>query len=234
MLAQVSSSDDSGGSGRALFSVAQVAFIAAAALVVFVFVSAGKEGESRRRCGALCMLRPAYAGVSLKAPAFALRDMQGKEVTLESFRGKVVVLNFWTKTCRPCMEEMPAVAELAKVLKTRTDVALLAVSTDEGPESVKDALAAALREEAPFPVLFDPDGDRVVNAKFGTRLFPETWILDKRGVVRARFDGARDWSNSAVLELVDQVRGGGFCPVEIRDGKATGEAAKLCESFGGS
>lgn len=225
---------DTDGPGKALFSVVQIAFIAAAALVVFMFVSVGREGESRRRCGALCALRPAYAGTSLRAPAFALRDMNGREISLESFRGQVVVLNFWTKTCGPCMQEMPALAELAKILRSRPDVALVTVSTDEGPDDVRDALKVALHEDPPFPVLFDPEGTKVVGGKYGTRLFPETWILDARGVVRARFDGGRDWTNAAVIEVVDQIRAGGFCPVEIKDGKAQGEAARLCEGLGGS
>ncbi len=47
--------------------------------------------------------------------------MNGQQVKLSSFRGKVVVLNFWTKTCGPCLEEMPSVAELAKIAQSRSD-----------------------------------------------------------------------------------------------------------------
>lgn len=213
--------------------VAQLAFIVAAAAVVFFFVSVSREGESRRRCGALCLLHPNYAGATLRAPAFTLKDMNGKDVSLESYKGKVVVLNFWSKTCGPCMEEMPAISDLAKILKPRADTALITVSTDDGPDAVRDVLKVALREEPPFPVLFDPDM-KTVNGKYGTNLYPETWILDKHGVVRARFDGARDWSNAMVVELVDALRDDSYCPVEIREGKAVGEAAMVCEGFGGT
>ncbi len=58
--------------------------------------------------------------------------MNGKRVALSSFRGKVVVLNFWTKTCNPCLEEMPSIAELAKIAQGRDDFVVLTVTTDEG------------------------------------------------------------------------------------------------------
>lgn len=212
--------------------VAQLAFVALAAIGVYSFVSVAREGETRRRCTPTCMLAPTYANANRLAPNFVLKDMAGKEVSLESFRGKVVVLNFWTKTCGPCLQEMPEIADLARIVRPKGDVVVLTVSTDEGPEAVRDTLKAVLREEPPFPVLFDPEA-AVVGAKYGTRLFPETWIIDKRGVVRARFDGARDWSSSAIVQLIDQIRVGGYCPIEIEDGKPRGEGARMCEALTG-
>ncbi len=229
----VGEGDSTASAFRWLLPVAQVGFILAAAAVVFGFVSVTREGEARRRCGALCVLRPNYAGASLRAPAFTLKDMNGADVSLESYKGKVVVLNFWTKTCNPCMEEMPTISDLAKILKPRKDTALITVSTDDGPDDVRDTLKTILHEDPPFPVLFDPDA-KIVKDKFGTNLFPETWIIDKHGVVRARFDGSREWSNATVVELVDELRDDSYCPVEIREGKAVGEAAKVCEGFGGT
>src|SRR5438445_6902883 len=97
---------------------------------------------------------------------------------------------------------MPSLADLAKVLKKRSDVAVLTVSTDAEKSTVETALASILREKAPFAVMLDPESD-VVGAKYGTHLFPETWIVDPNGVIRARFDGARDWSNAMILDLID-------------------------------
>lgn len=213
---------------------AYVAFALAAAVLVYSFVSVARDGEARRRCAPTCLLRPAYAGAERLAPGFELPDMNGKPTRLADYRGKVVVLNFWTRTCGPCLEEMPDLAELARILAPRKDVAVLTVSTDDGPDAVRDTLATVLRgDKPPFPVLFDPDA-KVVGEKFGTHLFPETWILDKHGVVRARFDGAKDWTNPAVVELVDQIRAGGFCPVDVREGRFSGPAAAVCEDLGGS
>lgn len=213
---------------------AYVGFAVAAAVLVYSFVSVAREGETRRRCAATCLLHPAYTGADKIAPAFDLPDMNGKTVSLADYKNRVVVLNFWTKTCGPCLEEMPDLVELTKILATRSDVSVVTISTDEGPDDVRDTLKAVLHDEkAPFPVLFDPDS-KIVNGKFGTHLFPETWIIDKRGVIRARFDGARDWTNPAVVELIDQIRANGWCPVDIKDGKVTGQAANVCEEIGGT
>jgi len=215
-----------------LGTLAHLGFVVVAAIGVYSFVSVAKEGEMRRRCTPTCILRPNYAGYEKKAPSFTLKDTKGHDVSLESYRGKVVVLNFWTKTCQPCMEEMPEIADLTRILKPYDDVAVVTISTDETAKDASDTLKAILREEAPFQVLMDPES-QVVRAKFGTTLFPETWIIDKSGVIRARFDGAREWSSATVVELVQQIRGGGYCPAQAREGKFVGEGARLCDGLSG-
>jgi peroxiredoxin len=210
--------------------LAQVAFVVVAALFVYGFVAVTKEGETRRVCSAACFLHPDYLAAERRAPAFALKDMQGQSVTLESLKGKVVVLNFWTKTCGPCLEEMPELAELTKILRDRRDVVVLAVSTDEGPEDVKPTLQTVLREPPPFAVLFDPDL-RIVRDKYGTRLFPETWFIDKQGIIRARFDGAREWTNPLFVNFIDALRGGEYCPVKIDGNSLGGRAGRICDEM---
>ncbi|MDB4940534.1 MAG: Thiol:disulfide oxidoreductase related to ResA [Labilithrix sp.] len=212
--------------------IAQLAFVVAAALGVYAFVSVAKEGEARRRCSATCLLKPNYAGYEKTAPSFTLKDIKGQTVSLSSYRGKVVVLNFWTKTCGPCMEEMPAVAELARILRPMNDVAVVTVSTDETVEDAANTMRAVLKEEPPFAVLVDPDAQNV-QGKYGTSLYPETWIIDKNGVVRARFDGAREWSDATVVQYVEQLRSGGYCEVQARDGRFVGKDSSLCESING-
>ncbi|MBX3259439.1 MAG: TlpA family protein disulfide reductase [Labilithrix sp.] len=212
--------------------VAHLVFVIVAAVGVYSFVSVAKEGELRRRCTPTCILRPNYAGYEKRAPSFTLKDTRGRDVSLDSYRGKVVVLNFWTKTCGPCMEEMPEIADLSRILRSMKDVAVVTISTDETAEEATSTLKAVLKEEPPFPVLMDPELT-VVRDRFGTSLYPETWIIDKSGVIRARFDGAREWSNATVVELVDQIRGGGYCPAQARDGKFVGESARLCDGMSG-
>jgi peroxiredoxin len=205
-----------------------------AAVLVYSFVTVAREGESRRECTSLCLLHPNYAGATRTAPDFHLKDMKGEEVSLSSFRDKVVVLNFWASWCAPCKEEMPDLGELAHILKPQKDVALVTVSVDSGPDEVRDLLKTLLREDPPFPVLFDPNGETTVGPQFGTNQFPETWLIDKRGVIRARFDGTRPWANAIVVELIDELRGRDYCPVEIKEGTTTGKAAHFCEDPTGS
>ena len=178
-------------------------------------------------------MTPAYAALDRVAPDFELKDLNGTPVRFSSFRGKTVVLNFWTKTCRPCLEEMPSVVELGKLLAQRKDVVLVTVSTDETAKEIRDTLTAVVgKDAASLTVLVDPESD-VVRGKFGTKLFPETWVVDPHGVIRARFDGARDWSSSMVLELVDSVARPIACPVEFEEGRPHGPGAAVCEEVAG-
>jgi peroxiredoxin len=228
----VSPSDENSPPPLNLTPLAHIAFVVIAALGVYAFVSVAKEGESRRRCSATCILKPTYAGFEKKVPDFTLKDTKGHDVSLSSYRGKVVVLNFWTRTCNPCMEEMPEIADLARILYPMGDVAVVTVSTDDTAQEANDVLKAVLKGDPPFPVLIDPDA-KTVYGKFGTNLYPETWIIDKEGVIRARFDGAREWSNAAVVQLVEQIRTGGYCEAQARDGRFVGKDAQVCESING-
>jgi peroxiredoxin len=207
--------------------VAQVAFVAVAMAAVFFFVRAAQNDARHTSCTALCAMTPAYAGRDRRAPDFELPDSSGKPVKLSSYRGKTVFLNFWTKTCKPCLEEMPSLAELGKIAKNRNDFVLLTVSTDAGPDEVRDTLKVALGGDPPFPVLFDPELT-VVGARYGTKLFPETWIIDPKGIIRARFDGPRDWSEAMTLEVSEMVSRPSGCPVEFRKGVAVGKFASVC------
>jgi peroxiredoxin len=212
----------------------QLAFIVLAGVAVYAFISMAREAETRRACVPVCAMHPDYAGTNRLAPDFELTDADGNKVRLSQFRGKTVVLNFWTTTCQPCLEEMPSLADLAKVVKSakRDDIAVLTVSTDATKEIALSTLQTLLHEpKLPFPVLLDPELS-VVHDKYGTQLFPETWIIDPRGVIRARFDGAKDWSNAMVLDLIESFERPAACGIEFESGKPSGPEAPICEESG--
>ncbi|MFW6066792.1 MAG: TlpA family protein disulfide reductase [Myxococcota bacterium] len=142
-----------------------------------------------------------YLGNELLAPDFTLEDRHGRPWTLREHRGKTIVLNFWSITCPPCLREMPTLEELADLARDWPDVEVVAVSTDSG----WDEVASALPADPALTVLFDPD-KKVVREEFGTTLYPETWIIDPRGVVRFRYDGAFDWSSPLAVELINRYR----------------------------
>ncbi|WP_437675205.1 TlpA family protein disulfide reductase [Sorangium sp. So ce131] len=208
-------------------NVSQILFILAAAVGVYSFVHAAQNDQRTTSCEAMCAMRPAYAGRNRIAPDFELPDMNGNLVRLSSFRGKTVFLNFWTKTCGPCLEEMPALAELGRIARGRKDFVVLTVSTDAGPDDVRDTLKVALNGDPPFPILFDPES-KVVMDQYGTQLFPETWVIDPNGIIRARFDGARDWSSSLAIDVGEMVSRWGGCPVEFYKSQPRGSFAALC------
>lgn len=160
----------------------------------------GDEAYQSFRDGETAKLH--YLGNDKLAPDFTLRDKDGKEWRLKDHRGKTVVLNFWTITCQPCVEEMPSFEQLALVAKDRDDLEVVAVSTDKSWSDVE----AAIKPDSQLKILFDPD-KAVVREKFGTRLYPETWVIDPEGVIRVRVDGARDWSAPVALEMIERLSG---------------------------
>lgn len=208
--------------------IAQGLVIVLAAAGLYGFVLTARDGETRRACTALCALKPDYAGRNRIAPDFELPDTDGKKVKLSSLRGKTVILHFWTKTCRPCLEELPELASLAKALKPHPDVLLVTITTDADAADAQATLTSVLGDKNPFMVLIDPDGDDVVVGKYGTKLFPETWFIDGNGVIRARFDGPRDWQAALTLDLAKALKAPIPCEVTYSSGRATGPLAGLC------
>lgn len=144
---------------------------------------------------------PHYLGASLLAPDFTLPEQSGGEWSLAAQRGKVVVMNFWTVTCRPCIQEMPTLELLAEIAQSWDDVEVVAVSTDRNWAEVE----AIIPPSSEIISLLDADRE-VVTGLFGTKLFPETWIIDKDGLVRMRFDGAFDWGSPVALDLIRSYR----------------------------
>lgn len=211
-----------------LAELGRFALICAAALFAYGFVQAAKDGEARRTCSALCRLKPHYAAATRRAPDFELPNLEGKMVRLSSYRGKVVILNFWSKTCGPCLEEMPSLAALGHALKNRKDIVLLTVTTDESAEDAKNTIQSVIGEAAPFEVLVDPDA-KVVADRFGTKLYPETWYIDTEGVIRARIDGARDYSDKQPLNFAESLLAPWTCPATFSHGEPEGSAQAICE-----
>lgn len=174
------------------------AFVVAALAAGVTFGAAALDGEHRRGSALVATLRPDYVGDDRLAPDFTLRDRHGRPVRLSSFRGRTVVLHFWSRECPPCIEELaeslPAFDEL---VHSSPELALLMVSVDPN----WDAVAPLVPRTLHAPMLFDPDRS-VVERRYGTKLFPETWIIDPRGVIRARFDRTLDWTSPALLSFV--------------------------------
>lgn len=191
--------------------------VAAIALPV-IFIFAGAIADSRARAGeapfraVLGNARyealmdgeggvPHYLGASLRAPDFTLPEQGGGEWKLSEHRGKVIVMNFWTVTCRPCIQEMPTIELLAEIVEPWGDVEVVAISTDRSWDEASTIIAPTSR----ITSLLDADR-AVVNRMFGTKLFPETWIIDADGVIRFRYDGALDWSDPVALDLIRAYR----------------------------
>ncbi len=135
----------------------------------------------------------------IKAPAFKLRDLNGMEVELEDFRGKIVFLNFWATWCPPCRAEMPSMEELYAKFKNE-DFTILAVDLQESSEKV-----TAFKEQyqLSFPILLDSDG--VVGLFYGVRSIPTTYLVDKESFIIGGALGARNWASPEAFGLIEQL-----------------------------
>lgn len=147
-------------------------------------------------------------GPGSSAPPFTLVRLYpppaGERVSLEDFRGRAVLLNFWATWCKPCEEEMPALARLHQALEGEP-FELLAVSVDEDP-GVVQAFRARLGLE--FPILHDPDKE--VARAYQVFKYPETLLVDGTGRVVTRFVGPREWDAEVYVDRIREVaRGGG-------------------------
>ncbi len=142
-----------------------------------------------------------YMGERFLAPDFTLRDQHGQPWRLRSQRGRLVVMNFWSVTCAPCIEEIPSLQELAWLTEGWGDVDVVMVSIDKNWEAVSPVFESSPR----FPVLFDPQ-KKVVRELYGTRLYPETWVIDKQGLIRLRLDGKQAWSSPVMLDVLRALR----------------------------
>ena len=123
------------------------------------------------------------------APQFVLGDGT-RTVDLGKLRGRVVVLNLWATFCAPCIEELPSLLALQKQMP---ELAVVAVSMDQDPDIYRRFLV-----EHHVDVLTVRDADQQVNALYGTVQIPETYIIDKRGVLRRKFIGAQDWTSPEI------------------------------------
>jgi cytochrome c biogenesis protein CcmG, thiol:disulfide interchange protein DsbE len=127
------------------------------------------------------------------APAFELPRLDGAPTSLQSQRGRVVLVNLWASWCAPCITEMPSLQRLHEKLGPE-GLVLIGVAADEDEKAIRDVIQ---RLSLTFPVLRDPDG-RMAGAYRATG-YPETYLIDKQGVLRATFVGPQEWDSAPVL-----------------------------------
>lgn len=214
-----------------LAQAAQFVFALAVGVGIFSFFRTAQDGELRRSCMSLCETRPQYAGYDRLAPDFELERLNGGRARLSDYGKKTIVLNFWTKSCAPCLEEMPSLARFATTLKARGDAVLVSVCTDDTREEVQATLAKVLPNGVPFDVLLDPEA-KVVTGLYGTKLYPETWFIDPEGVIRLRIDGARNYGEALYVDLVGSLTAVPACDIEFKAGQPWGRNGILCAATG--
>ena len=135
-------------------------------------------------------------GKDVPAPNFTLPGLDGKMVSLADYKGKVVLLNIWATWCPPCVEEMPSMEKLYQELKDE-GLEILAVSIDEsGAQAV---LPFMKKHKLSFPALTDTKG--AIKSLYQTTGVPESFIIDKEGIIIEKVIGPRDWAASGAIRF---------------------------------
>ena len=149
---------------------------------------------------AILLLAGCYSGsrpprVGEAAPDFAITDAS-KTVALHDLKGDVVVLNFWATWCPPCIEEMPSLVRMQHQLADK-GVKVLAVSIDVDQKAYEKFL-----KDHGVDLLTVRDPDQKASTVYGTFKWPETYIIDRKGVVRRKFIGAVDWTHPEIESYI--------------------------------
>jgi cytochrome c biogenesis protein CcmG/thiol:disulfide interchange protein DsbE len=157
--------------------------VGALALLTLFAGCASDEGESGTT--------PAFAEPDEPAPDFTLPTLEEETVRLADLSGRPVVVNFWASWCNPCRQEFPLLAE-ALVEHEDDDLAVVGI-TFKDIES--DSRAFAREVGATWPLAVDDNGG--VAAAYGVRAIPQTFFVDRGGIIRARVFG---FSSEEALE----------------------------------
>ena len=155
------------------------------ALLLTVVVTACYSGSHPPRVGSA-------------AKDFSLRDSD-RNVTLAQFRGQVLVLNFWATWCPPCEEELPSLMRMQDRLRAR-GVTVLGVSIDVDGDAYHRFLQ---QRGVNFMTIRDPE--QKIPSLYGTSGWPETYIIDRQGVMRRKFVGAVDWTSPEVVDYLSKL-----------------------------
>lgn len=127
------------------------------------------------------------------APQFVMSD-GAATVDLAKLRGHIVVLNLWASWCAPCVEELPSLLELQRRMP---QLAVVGVSIDQDPDVYRQFL---VRHHVDLTTV--RDADQKVNALYGTVQIPETYIIDREGLIRRKLVGAQDWTSPEITSYL--------------------------------
>ena len=137
---------------------------------------------------------PASASQTTGAYGMRLKDLQGRAVSMEDFKGKPVFVTFWATWCRFCIGELPSIQKLYDSMKGE-DVAFLLISSEDGAK-VKPFLK---KNPISVPILLQ---DGALPALYRTEGIPATFILDKKGNIARKQVGAMDWDSNEVRKFL--------------------------------
>ena len=142
-------------------------------------------------------VKPGYAG-----PDFTLKDLNFKEVSLADYKGKVVLLNIWSMTCPPCVDEVPYFENLYQAMKDEKDFHLLTVNSNRG-ETHEDVSKFMKKMGLNFQALIDTK--KTVYKRYKLTGWPETFLIDRNGIIVEKFIGPNRWDSPLFIQKISNL-----------------------------
>lgn len=131
-------------------------------------------------------------------------SIEGNPVKIESFRGSVVLVNFWASWCGPCLVELPSIRELSQKINSSEDFRVVAINVEDKETAQSAANEMWKTLKVPFPTY--ADFNKKAMQAFQVESLPTTFILDKQGRIVMRASGANDWAGEKIVELIQQLK----------------------------
>lgn len=161
--------------------------IVAAALIFFLLRSGKDENGRGKGDGA--------------APKLQIADAVTKVALQPSeLQGKVLLINVWASWCQPCKEEMPSIEALSRSMASAGDFRMITILYKDSPEA---ALGYMKSQGYTFPVYVDADG--ITARNYGVTGVPETFIVDRKGLLVKRVIGGMDWNSAEVKDYLQSL-----------------------------
>jgi cytochrome c biogenesis protein CcmG, thiol:disulfide interchange protein DsbE len=137
---------------------------------------------------------------------FTAQNSKGVFISLNHFKGKPIILNFWATWCPPCVEELPELLQYAEWAKKNLGLEVVAVSVDESWSKIDDMFKKKKlwpNKELPITILLDTAAE--VPKKYGTSKFPESFFIDQQFKVVRKFVGPQRWASQEMMKWTIEV-----------------------------
>ena len=154
----------------------------------------------------LCLFGTNAGAVQINAlaPDFSLKDLNGKMNRLSKLKGRVIILNFWSTTCPPCVAELPSLNALYHDL-AGNGLLVLGIALDTSGKSVREM---AQRLHIEYPLLLDSSQEVYFDA-YGLFGQPVSVLIDRAGIVREKIVGQVEWASPEIRAKINKhLRGG--------------------------